>query len=71
MIQVSFCREIKMGQHVLERTDLPDELITKVSGVTIFEQELPRVCLSLQSTFVVTQFIYLHHSQSSAPILIR
>ena len=28
---------------MVERTDLPDELITQVSGVTLFAQELPRV----------------------------
>jgi len=54
----SFFREIKLGQHVLERTDLPDELITQVSGITIFAQEFPRV-------FPLTSFFEPEINQAS------
>ena len=44
---VSFYREIKQNDHVLERTDLPNNLIKYVSGTVLFAQELPRVCMKV------------------------
>ena len=38
-------REIKASDHVVEKTDLPDQLVTQVSGVELFAQEFPRVRL--------------------------
>eukprot|EP00795_Rhopilema_esculentum_P012212 gene12212-2839_t len=35
--------EIKASDHVVEKTDMPDELVTQVSGVELFAQEFPRV----------------------------
>jgi len=54
--------EIKLGQHVLERTDLPDELITQVSGTTIFAQEFPRV-------FPLTSFFEPEINQASQSLV--
>ena len=53
-------REIKLGQHVVERTDLPDELITQVAGITLFAQEFPRVSYLLFTTLSRSLFVYQH-----------
>ncbi len=42
-----FSRKIMLGEHVDERTALPDQLITQVNGTQIFGQEYPRVRQSI------------------------
>jgi len=54
--------EVKLGQHVLERTDLPNELITQASGTTIFAQEFPRV-------FPLTSFFEPEINQASENLI--
>eukprot|EP00112_Aurelia_sp_Birch-Aquarium-sp1_P023547 Seg7057.1 transcript_id=Seg7057.1/GoldUCD/mRNA.D3Y31 product="Protein SSUH2" protein_id=Seg7057.1/GoldUCD/D3Y31 len=54
--------EIKRSDHVVERTDLPDELIKNVSGAQLFAQEFPRV-------FPLTSFYEPEINQASQNIV--
>lgn len=42
-----------MGEHIVEKTDLPDELISQAAGSLGFQDTQPRVCTCITSLFEI------------------
>lgn len=41
----SYCRVNNIDEHIVEKTDLPDELISQAAGSLGFQDTQPRVCI--------------------------
>lgn len=53
----SYCRVNNMGEHIVEKTDLPDELISQAAGSLGFQDTQPRVCTSITSLVEIRNMV--------------
>lgn len=46
-----------MGEHIVEKTDLPDELISQAAGSLGFQDTQPRVCTCITSLVEIRNMV--------------